>query len=289
MVEELRSELQDVKLSCKILGISTSGFYAWLNRPISRRVGENERLWQKIKRHWEDSRQTYGRLRLTKALRSENEVVGKNRVASIMKKKGIQGKGKRKFKPLTTTSNHDLPVATRVFKTEFASELVNRPNQYWGGDITYVPTSEGWLYVAIYLDIFTRKIVGYSMKDTLQASLVTEALASAIGNQCATTGLIVHTDRGSQYASNDYVELLSENGITASMSRKGNCYDNAMVESFFRTLKVELIYGRKFATRAEAISAIFEYIEVWYNRRRLHSSLDYQTPADYELKQLNAA
>jgi putative transposase len=289
MVEDLKSELRDVKLSCKVLGVSTSGFYAWFNRPLAKRVTEDERLWQKIKNHWQVSRETYGRLRLTSALHADGEVVGKNRVEKIMKKNGIQGKGKKKFKPLTTMSNHDLPVAPRVFKTELATSQVRRPNQYWGGDITYVPTNEGWLYLAIYLDLFTRKIVGYSMKNTLQASLVTDALVSAVGNQDIAAGLIVHTDRGSQYASDNYTELLSKNGMTASMSRKGNCYDNAMVESFFRTLKVELIYGRSFKTREEAAQAIFEYIEVWYNRRRMHSSLDYQTPNEYELNKLNAA
>lgn len=289
MVQELKSERQDIKLSCDTLEVSTSGFYAWLKRPLSKRENENERLWQKIKRHWRESRETYGRLRLTKCLRSEGELIGKNRVERLMKKNGIQGKGKKKFKPQTTTSNHDLPVAQRIFKTEIAEEQLTHPNQYWGGDITYVPTSEGWLYLAVFIDLFTRKIVGYAMKDTLHAALVTEALQAAIGNQGVTEDLVTHTDRGSQYASDNYISLLSKNGITASMSRKGNCYDNAMVESFFRTLKVELIYGRKFATRAEAMSAIFEYIEVWYNRRRLHSSLDYQTPTDYEVKQLTAA
>lgn len=289
MVEELKSELQEVRLCCEVLGVSASGFYAWLKRPLSKRKQDDERLWQKIKRHWDDSRETYGRKRLKERLGSDGEIVGKNRVEKIMKLKGIQGKGKKKFKPMTTTSNHELPVAERLFKTEEFSEQVTRPNQYWGGDITYIPTNEGWLYLAIFIDLFTRKIVGYSMKGSMHATLVTEALAAALGSQGDVQGLIAHTDRGSQYASDDYVSVLSANGIVASMSRKGNCYDNAMVESFFRTLKVELIYGRKFATRAEAASAIFEYIEVWYNRRRLHSSLAYQTPTEYEAKQLTAA
>lgn len=289
MVEELKSELQDVRHSCLTLKVSTSGFYAWMNRPLSQRQGENERIWQKIKQHWEGSRGTYGRARLTKCLQSEGEVIGKNRVGGLMRKNGIQGKGKKKFKPQTTTSNHDLPVAERHFKTEEFREQVTRPNQYWGGDITYIPTGEGWLYLAIYLDLFTRKIVGYATQETLHATIVTDALAAALGGQSIQEELVAHTDRGSQYASDSYVSLLSDNNITASMSRKGNCYDNAMVESFFRTLKVELIYGRKFATRAEARSAIFEYIEVWYNRRRIHSSLDYQTPTEYELKHLTAA
>ena len=291
MVEELKSELQDVKHACLVLKISTSGFYAWLNRLPSQRENENERIWQKIKQHWENSRGAYGRLRLTNRLKNEGEVIGKNRVESIMKKHGIQGKGKKKFKPQTTTSNHDLPVAERVFKTENFKDQVSRPNQFWGGDITYIPTNEGWLYLAIVLDLFTRKIVGYAMKETMHSALVCEALIAAIGRQNIQSeeALTAHTDRGSQYASDGYLTVLSDANITASMSRKGNCYDNAMVESFFRTLKVELIYGRKFETRSEAAAAIFEFIEVWYNRQRIHSSLDYQTPTEYEAKQLTAA
>jgi transposase InsO family protein len=289
VVEELKFELADVRLACKVLGVSASGFYAWDKRPPSARIKDNVRLAEKIKFHWETSRKTYGRKRLTKCLQKDGEVVGKNRVERIMKEKGIRGKGRKKFKPMTTTSNHALPVAKRVFKTEDIRKQVTMPNQYWGGDITYIPTKEGWLYLAIYLDLFTRKIVGYAMKDTLHASLVTDALRASIGNQGDALGLIAHTDRGSQYASEEYAKLLHANGIAASMSRKGNCYDNAMVESFFRTLKVELIYGRTFATRTEAVSAIFEYIEVWYNRKRLHSSLDYQTPTEYETKHLTAA
>lgn len=291
MVEELKSELQDVKHSCFILGISTSGFYAWLNRPPSVRKTEDERIWQKIKHHWQASRGAYGRLRLTNRLKAEGEVIGKNRVEGIMKRHGIQGKGKKKFKPLTTTSNHDLPVAQRIFKTEEFREQVSRPNQYWGGDITYIPTKEGWLYLAIVLDLFTRKVVGYAMKETMHSALVCEAMQAAIGRQNIKPEdeLVAHTDRGSQYASDDYLNVTNAARIKLSMSRKGNCYDNAMVESFFRTLKVELIYGRKFETRSEAAAAIFEFIEVWYNRQRIHSSLDYQTPTEYEAKQLTAA
>lgn len=238
MVEELSLENCDNKkldiiLICNDLEVSTSGYYAWLKRPPSARKLENERLWQKIKKHWNDSRKTYGRRRITKKLRQEGEVVGKNRVSKIMQKNNIQGVGKKKFKPMTTTSNHELPVAERIFKTEIAEQQVTRPNQYWGVDITYISTEEGWLYLA--------------------------------------------TDH-------DYIEKLEAYAITPSMSRKGNCYDNAFIESFFRTLKVELINRRKFQTRQEAKTAIFEFIEVWYNRQRLHSSLDYMTPEEYELK-----
>lgn len=291
MVEELSFEQQDVGQCCRDLKISKSGYYAWLRRPPSVRETEDERLWQSIKKHWETSRKTYGRLRLTEKLKNDGETIGKNRVEKIMKKNSIQGIGKKKFKPVTTTSNHDLPIAERIFQTENAETQVVRPNQFWGGDITYIATEEGWLYLAIFLDLFTRKIVGHSLRETMHAEMVTSALEMALNRQglLDNAPLTTHTDRGSQYASEEYRNKLTDNNITASMSRKGNCYDNAFVESFFRTLKVELIYSRKFKTKQEAKAAIFEYIEVWYNRQRLHSSLDYMTPEQYEAMKLTAA
>jgi putative transposase len=291
MVEELSFEHQNINSCCSTLKVSSSGYYIWLKRPISERKTENERLWQKIKKHWEDSRKTYGRLRITKALNFDGESVGKNRVSKIMRQNNIQGIGKKKFKPMTTTSNHDLPVAERVFKTENFEEQVTKVNQFWGGDITYVPTKEGWLYLAIVIDLFTRKAVGHAMSDSMPTELVIEALDMGIRRQglAIADELVVHTDRGSQYAADKYCAKLEVHKVKASMSRKGNCYDNAFIESFFRTLKVELIYNRKFETRVEARAAIFEFIEVWYNRQRMHSSLDYMTPEAYELKQSTAA
>lgn len=291
MVEELSFELIDVQLLCHTLEVSCSGFYAWLKRPLSKRKTEDELIWQKIKRHWDDSRKTYGRRRIFKKLKADGEVLGHNRVSRIMKQNNIQGVGRKKFKPQTTTSNHDLPIAERIFKTEVAESQVTKPNQYWGGDITYIATEEGWLYLAIVIDLFTRKIVGHSMRETMPCELVVSALDMGLKRQGLTTdvGLVTHTDQGSQYAAYDYVDKLEAHGITPSMSRKGNCYDNAFVESFFRTLKVELVNRRKFQTRKEAKSQIFEFIEVWYNRQRLHSSLDYMTPEQYEVKQLTAA
>ena len=291
MVEELAFELFDVRHLCKVLKVSTSGFYAWLKRPLSKRKTEDERLWQKVKNHWEMSRKTYGRRRIVKSLNNEGEVIGKNRVARIMKEKNIQGVGKKKFKPQTTTSNHELPVAERVFKAEVASDQVTKVNQYWGGDITYVATEEGWLYLAIVIDLFTRKVVGHSMSESMPCELVINALDMGLKRQGLATAedLVTHTDRGSQYAAEDYLDKLNKYKITPSMSRKGNCYDNAFVESFFRTLKVELVNREKFKTRQEAKQKIFEFIEVWYNRQRLHSSLDYMTPEQYESKQITAA
>jgi transposase InsO family protein len=291
MVEELAHEQQDVAHACLILKVSRSGYSEWLGRPPSVRKTEDERLWPKIKQHWEASRKTYGRLRIAEKLKAEGEQIGKNRVSKIMRNNNIQGIGKKKFKPVTTTSDHKLPVAERIFETENAPQQVTRPNQYWGGDITYVPTGEGWLYLAVFLDLFSRKAVGHSMRETMHAEMVISAIDMALKRQGLTNSedLVTHSDRGSQYASSEYREKLAAHKITASMSRKGNCYDNAFVESFFRTLKVELIYTRKFKTREEARAAIFEFIEVWYNRQRLHSSLDYMTPEQYEAKQLSAA
>jgi putative transposase len=288
MVEELAFEQQDVGRSCRVLIVSRSGYYDWLKRPLSVRKTEDARIWQKIKRHWETSRKTYGRTRITKKLKNEGEMIGKNRVARIMKEHSIKGKGKKKFRPITTDSNHSLPVAERVFQTENAAAQVNAVNQYWGGDITYIPTEEGWLYLSVVLDLYSKKAVGHAMREHMQTELITAALDLAIKRQSIVDGsnLVFHSDRGSQYASEEYQEKLKAFAIKPSMSRKGNCYDNAMVESFFRTLKVELIYGRKFKTREEARTAIFEFIEVWYNRQRLHSSLDYMTPENYEAKQL---
>ncbi len=196
MVEELTLELQDAVQCCRELAVSTSGFYAWLKRPLSKRKKEDERIWQKIKKHWDDSRKTYGRRRIAKKLRQDGEVIGKNRVSKIMKLNGIQGVGKKKFKPQTTTSNHSLPVAERIFKTEVAESQVTKVNQYWGGDITYIATEEGWLYLAIVIDLFTRKIVGYSMNESMPCELVINALDMGLKRQGLTTvnNLVTHTD-----------------------------------------------------------------------------------------------
>jgi putative transposase len=188
----------------------------------------------------------------------------------------------KKFKIATTDSNHDLPIADRLFETENV-DAVMAPNQVWTGDITYVPTGEGWLFLAVFLDVFTRKIVGFSSAEHMRSELVIDALKMGLGRQCVETGqLISHTDRGSQYASGDFRKELEDKGIIASMSRKGNCWDNAHVESFFHTLKTELIYRRMFMTREEAKKAIFDWIETWYNRQRRHSALEYMTPVEYE-------
>lgn len=291
MIKELSHEKQDIKRCCLVLKVSRSGYYDWLNRPVSDRKLANEKLTIEIKSIWVMSRHTYGLPRIYAKLKDCNISVGKNRVQKIMKQSNIQGVGKKKFKVMTTDSNHDLPIADRLFKAEDHNQLVTKPNQYWGGDITYIATDEGWLYLSIFLDLFTRKVVGHSMAEMMTSELVIDSLEMSLRRQglAAVADLTAHSDRGSQYAAELYRKKLRAHKITASMSRRGNCYDNAFVESFFRTLKVELVYRTKFKTRSEAKAAIFEFIEVWYNQQRLHSSLGYQAPVAYEQQQLTAA
>ncbi len=291
MVEELALEQQDIIKCCSVLKVSRSGYYDWLKRPVSARKKSNEKLALKIKQIWEQSRESYGLPRICESLKNENFTVSKNRVQKIMKLNNIQGVGKKKFKVMTTDSNHDLPIANRIFKTEVHADQVTKPNQFWGGDITYIPTDEGWLYLSVFLDLFTRKIIGHAMSESMTTDLVIASLDMALQRQgiIGSVDLVAHTDRGSQYAAEAYRDKLAAYKIMASMSRKGNCYDNAFVESFFRTLKIELVYRMRFKTRSAAKAAIFEFIEVWYNRQRLHSSLGYQTPIGYEQQQLTAA
>ncbi len=225
---------------------------------------------------------------MTVMLQAEGFECSENRVAKIMRKNNIASEAVKKFKITTTDSNHDLPIAERIFETENV-EAVMAPNQVWVGDITYVHTDEGWLFLAIILDLFTRKVVGFSSDDNMRVELVMNALDMALGRQDVKDGeLIAHSDRGSQYASEDYRKKIQLAGLIASMSRKGNCWDNAHCESFFHSLKTELVYRTNFKTREEAKQAIFEWIETWYNRQRLHSSLGYMSPAEYETLALAA-
>jgi len=291
MVYDLSFELIDIKLSCQTLKVSRSRYYEWRNRSVSERKKANIKLAEQIKQHWLNSRKTYGLPRLHKKLKDDGVSVGKNRLRKIMKENNIQGCGRKKFKVMTTDSRHELPIAARVFQTEHHSEQVTQVNQYWGGDITYIQTKEGFLYVSVFLDLMSRKVVGHAMSETMTSDLVISALDMGLKREALidASQLVAHTDRGSQYAAEAYRDKLASHKIKASMSRKGNCYDNAFVESFFRTLKVELVYERKFKTRSEAKLAIFEFIEVWYNRQRIHSSLDYMTPIEYEAKHKLAA
>lgn len=263
---------------CRVLGVSVSGYYAWRKKPGSRRDKENVRLVTHIKAVHEESRRTYGSPRIHVELCKRGIRCGKNRVARLMKQRGIQAKHKRKFKA-TTDSDHQLPVHENQLNRSFD---VSSPNMFWAADITYIWTREGWLYLAVILDLFSRKIIGWSMKERLEKHLTIDALLMALGNRKPVGGVLHHSDRGSQYASKEYQALLNQAGISCSMSRKANCWDNAVVESFFSTLKREWVEGKSYRTREEARADIFYFIETWYNRKRRHSTLGYLSPAEYE-------
>lgn len=233
---------------------------------------------KQIKDIHEQSRQTYGSPRIHDELRDRGISCSENRVARLMQQHGIAVEKKRKF-TRTTDSNHPLPIATNLLNQQFE---VSSPNVVWTADITYIWTKEGWLYLAIVLDLFSRRIVGWSMAPTLERTLVIAALRMAITARNPAKGLIHHSDRGSQYASYDYQEILQQKGVVGSMSRRGNCYDNAPTESCFATLKRELVYRRNYLSHAQAKQDIFEYIEVWYNRQRKHTAIGYMSPVEYE-------
>jgi putative transposase len=283
LVEQMVSEKITATLCCLILNLSRSGFYAWLKRPVSERKKQNSALLAQIKAIHEDSRGTYGLPRIKEVLRKLGQTCGKNRIASLMKMADISGLTKKKFRVKTTDSNHANPIAPRIFKTEEPLTHPTKPNQLWVSDISYVSTREGFIFLGTYVDLFTRKVVGFDLQDHMRTELLLSALDMALGRQNLIAGeLVSHSDRGSQYASDVYREKLANLGITASMSRRGNCYDNAFAESFFATLKKELVYRSDFKTKDEAKKAIFEFIEVWYNRKRLHSSIGFMTPVQFE-------
>jgi putative transposase len=282
LVEDLSGEDIAVTLSCPTLDVSRGGYYEWLKRPPSLRSVANLELVKRIALIHAKSDETYGSPRITAELRAEGLLCGKNRIANLMRANEITSESVKKFKVQTTDSNHDLPIADRIFETENANAVM-APDQVYVGDITYVWTDEGFLFLAVFMDIFTRKIVGHASDDNMRAELVLEALAMALGRQDVNRDeLVAHTDRGSQYASDKFREKLNLVGIIASMSRRGNCWDNAHMESFFHSLKTELVYRRNFKTREEARQAIFEWIETWYNPERRHSSLEYMAPNEYE-------
>ena len=283
MVEDLsRDRGLEISLCCEILEVSRSGYYAWLSRPASERELANQALLTRIESIHKNSKQTYGPLRIAAELKDEGFTCGKNRIARLMRENEITSEAVKRFKVQTTDSNHDLPIADRIFKTEEV-ENVWSPNQVFAGDITYIATEEGFLFLAIFLDIFTRKIVGFAADDNMRAEIVLEALSMALRQQDVKPGeTIAHSDRGSQYAGENYRERTELVGIVRSMSRKGNCYDDSHCESFFHSLKTELVYRENFKTREEAKQAIFSWIKTWYNRQRRHSALDYKSPAEFE-------
>jgi transposase InsO family protein len=264
---------------CRTLEVSRSGYYAWLERPDSPRALRRRELAVKIQAIHAQNRRVYGSPRICRALAAQGERVCENTVASIMQEREIRAKTKAKFVPRTTDSNHTCPVAENELDRQFTAEL---PNQKWAVDITYIPTGEGWLYLAGVIDLCSRKIVGWSMADHMRSELVSDALKMAITHRQPGDGLLHHSDRGVQYASDDYQHLLQSHSMEASMSGKGDCWDNAAMESFWATLKTELVHHERYQTREQARQSIFEYIEVFYNRNRLHSSLGYQSPEAFE-------
>jgi len=269
---------------CRFLQVSPSAYYAWLHRAPSSREKEDTHLSDMLQDAFEKSRRTYGTRRLKIALSRQGRSVGRRRIGRLMKEAGLACKTKRRFK-VTTDSKHDLPIAPNYLDRQFA---VARANQVYAGDITYIPTREGWLYLAVVIDLFSRQVVGWSMAGHMKTQLVNDALLMALWKRKPNKGLLWHTDRGSQYASDSHRNLLKQHGIQQSISLKGNCWDNAVSESFFHTLKTELIHHQTFHSREEAKQAVFEYIEVFYNRERLHSANGYMSPIDYELQQMAA-
>ncbi len=267
-----------VSILCRVMEVTTSGFYAWRTRIPSEHQQQDEVLLSKIREIHRASGQRYGSPRVYQDLHEQGIVCGRHRVARLMREYQIQGQRKRRF-VVTTQSKPDLPVFENVLDRQFRAEA---PNQRWAGDITYIWTREGWLYLAVMLDLFSRRVVGWSMQSTLQTSLVSDALSMALQARRPDPGLLHHSDRGCQYASHGYQEQLREHGLVCSMSRRGNCWDNAVVESFFSTLKTQLSGDQPYGTHAEARLALFEYIEVWYNRQRRHSTLGYISPDQFE-------
>lgn len=274
-----------VRLLCRVAGVAVSGFYAWLRRGPSRRRADDQRLSARIGAAFEDSRGTYGSPRVHAELRARGVRVGRKRVARLMREGGLAAAVRRRF-PRTTQSRHDQPVAPDLLGRDFAAAA---PDTVWLADISYIPTGEGWLYLAAVKDMATREIVGWSMADHLRAELACAALRMALHRRQPPEGLIHHSDRGVQYAGKDYQAILGRHGLRCSMSRRGNCYDNAPMESFFGSLKNELVHRTGFPTREAARRAVFDYIEVFYNRRRRHSGLGFLTPAQAHAQMARAA
>jgi putative transposase len=272
-----------VRRLCLYLKASPSGFYQWERRQVrpGTRALENQALALEIDQIHTRSRQTYGAPRIARVLRQRGRCHGRNRVARLMREKGLCGRQKGRYRVRTTDSNHDQPIAPNRLA---AAPKATAPNQLWVADLTYIQTKEGWLYLAAILDLYSRKIVGWAMSRSIDTPLILKALSMALRHRCPPPGLLFHSDQGVQYASGDYRQALARAGLIASMSRRGNCYDNAAMESFWATLKLELVYRRCFDSHAQARAEIFDYIETFYNRQRAHSALDYHSPVDFELK-----
>ncbi len=282
-IENHRSSFAVEKM-CRALKISKSGYYAWRDKPKSMRDLANDKLDHHIRTIYEQNKGRCGSPRITEALNEQGIACSKNRIADRMRKNDIKAKTKKRFK-VTTNSKHNHPIATNLLNQDFTAQ---HPNQIWASDITYIWTREGWLYLAVILDLFSRRIVGWAMSNRLGQELVLNAFQQALWRRRPGHGIIFHSDQGVQYACTAFRNLLKEYKFIQSMSGRGNCYDNAVVESFFHTLKTELVYFETYHTREEARSSIFEYIELYYNKIRLHSTLKYCSPVKFEQRWIDA-
>lgn len=282
----IREHKQEFSIStmCRVLEVSVSGYYGWLKRPKSKRAQENDSLMDKIKAVHKQGRNQYGSPKVYRQLRKDGQSCNHKRVERLMRENGIRAKRVKKFKA-TTNSRHDHPVAENLLDRAFK---VNEPDKVWVSDITYLWTDEGWLYLAVFLDLYSRMVVGWSMSERMTSELVVSAFEMGQARRGGVTPM-VHSDRGSQYASSSFRHELAERGCLQSMSRRGNCWDNAVAESFFSALKLEMVEWVRFETRWEAKGKVFDYIEVFYNRSRIHSATDYLSPAEYEEKFRQAA
>jgi len=267
-----------VRVMCRVLGVKRSGYYAWRKRKPSTREQANAALLALIRQEHEQSRKTYGSPRVHALLQRRGVICGHNRVARLMQRHGIVAHSRRPYRPVTTKRQPGVEAAPNRLNQDFTAAA---PNQKWVSDFTYIPTAEGWLYLAVVLDLFSRKVVGWAMSERMDTPLVLAALRMALQGRRPPAGLLHHSDQGSQYTSSTYLACLVEAAALLSMSGVGNCYDNAVMESFFGTLKTECVCA-PFATRALARTTLFEYMEVWYNRQRLHSTLGYYSPVDFE-------
>ena len=270
---------------CRVFEVSRSGYYSWRRRRPSRRTLENRYLDAQIKMIFIQSKSRYGSPKITDVLRDKGIAVGKNLVARRMKACGLRSIVRRKYRP-TTDSNHSYPVAENLLQRQFTA---TGPDRVWVSDITYIATDRGWLYLTVFLDLFSRMVVGWALSSSLSAEMVCTALYRGIRHRRPAAGLVIHSDRGVQYACKDFRQLLEKHGFLQSMSRKGDCWDNAVAESFFSIIKSELIHHERFRGPQDTLKALFEYIEVFYNRKRKHSTLCYKTPAQYEQVMKSAA
>jgi putative transposase len=284
-VIEILSFKIPITFLCRYFSVSPSSYYHWRNGGETVRLQTKKSICEKIKIIFKKSRETYGSPRIYQELRVQKCFVSENTVAKYMREMGLDARFKKKFRIQTTDSNHSNPIAPRLFKVEDETPLPKNPGKLLAGDITYIRLGDNFLYLAVVLDLYNREVVGWSMGRSLETKLVLNALDAAMKKLGPDPEIIFHSDRGSQYASEAYRKFLKHKNIAPSMSRRGNCYDNAYVESWFGSLKKEWIYRRNYSTEEELRSLVFEYIEIWYNKKRKHSALDYQSPEEYKINQ----